>query len=136
MGNRSRLCTVEPIFRVMDERSSRRFANHISPRRIPTLAAIPLHRKSAFVLLPKYNHAPSTSVHLYGAHEYRRTLEAPPNDLLSVSEVTMQAARSHSLVVWNDRAPMYAERHRFHIYYVLTCAVLHLVCIEAGNSIC
>jgi hypothetical protein len=122
MGNRSRLCPVEPLFRVMDERSTRRFANHISPRRIPSLATFPLHRKSAFVLLPKYNYAPPTSTHLYGAHEYGRRLEASHDDLLFISKIALQAARRHPSVVWNDWASMHAERHKL---YNLLCPYLH-----------
>jgi len=114
MGYRSGLCAVEPIFRIMDERSARRFANHISPGWIPTLAPFSLHRKLAFILLSQYNYASPTSTHLYGAHEYRRGLEAPHDDMLLVSEVTVQVARGHPTIIWSDRAPMHAERHKLH----------------------
>jgi hypothetical protein len=48
-------------FEVIDKRPPCRFANHISPGRIPTLATI------TSILLPEHNYSPPTSAHLYGA---------------------------------------------------------------------
>lgn len=78
------------------------------------MATISLYRKPAFILLSEYHHASPTSTDLYGAHKYRWRLEASHDDLLLVSEVALQAARGHPSVVWYDRAPMHAERHKLH----------------------
>src|SRR3954453_12338796 len=106
----------------MDERRAWRFTNHIPPGRIPAVASITFHRQPSFVLLSRYYYVASPAAYLHGTNGSGWRLEAPHDDLLFISQTSVQSAGIHLAVFRDDWTIVHAAWNKLH--YIL-CSNLH-----------
>lgn len=78
------------------------------------MGTVSLHRQPSFLLLPQYHHAAPPSTYIHGTDRDGWGLEAPYDDLLFIGKAVVQASRSNSGLIWNDRASVHAERYQLH----------------------